>query len=185
VTSSAALREYAECPDRFAEIPEGSSVKRFADERICILQGPTWASVSGVSVDAGEVHALLAEVRERVPAEKEPLWWIGPSSRPPSLYDELRALGLREPRDRASLLHAVVLRHEPAMWTTFLPVAREHGAEPTRRFGPSVRAHSARAPRRSPAPKIASGSALAGVGRDPLQDPRGDRAGLLAHDRDA
>ena len=46
-----ALREYAETPDRFSHIAPGASVERFADERVCILQAPTWASVSGVSVE--------------------------------------------------------------------------------------------------------------------------------------
>ena len=40
------LREYAETPDRFAPIPEGSSVTRFDDGRICVIQGTTWAGVS-------------------------------------------------------------------------------------------------------------------------------------------
>jgi hypothetical protein len=89
----AALREYAETPDRFSYVAAGGTVERAADERICILQGATWASVSGVSVAAADVEPLLAEVRERVPAEKKPVWWIGPSTRPPDLYERLRALG--------------------------------------------------------------------------------------------
>jgi hypothetical protein len=112
VTLPAALREYAETPDRFARVPAGGSVERFADERVCILQAATWASVSGVSVDGAEVESLLAEVRARVPAEKDSIWWIGPSARPPDLHERLQALGLGEPRD--SLVHALVLVHEPA-----------------------------------------------------------------------
>src|SRR5437867_2360424 len=107
------LREYAETPDRFSHVAPGSSVERFADERVCILQGPTWASVTGVNVGPGHVESLLAEVRERVPAEKEPTWWIGPSARPRDLHERLQALGLREPRDRVTLLHALALTHEP------------------------------------------------------------------------
>jgi hypothetical protein len=114
VSVPAELREYAETPDRFSDIAPGASVERFADERVCILQGPTWASVSGVRVSADEVEALLAEVRGRVPAEKEPVWWLGPSVRPTDLYERLLALGFDEPRDRASILHALVLTREPA-----------------------------------------------------------------------
>jgi hypothetical protein len=108
------LREYAETPDRFSRVASGASVERFADERICILQGPTWASVSGARVGPDEVEPLLAEVRERVPAENDAVWWIGPSAQPPDLYERLEALGLDEPRDRVSLLHALVLTAEPA-----------------------------------------------------------------------
>ena len=113
MTISAPLREYAETPDRFSEIPAGASVRRVADERHCTLEGPDWCSVSGVSVEADELEGLLAEVRGRVPAEKEPVWWVGPSSRPPDLRERLQALGLGEPHDRAALLHAVVLTHDP------------------------------------------------------------------------
>jgi len=108
------LREYAETPDRFSHVAPGASVERFADERLCILQGPTWASVSGIAVDEDDVEASLAEVRARVPADKEAVWWIGPSTRPPHLYEQLQALGLREPRDHVSLLHALLLTQAPS-----------------------------------------------------------------------
>jgi hypothetical protein len=114
VTIPARLRDYAESPDRFAHVPAGASVGRFADERVCILEGPTWASVSGVCIGVDEVESLLTEVRRRVPAEKDPVWWMGPSARPRGLYEQLRAFGLHEPRDGASLLHALVLTDEPA-----------------------------------------------------------------------
>jgi hypothetical protein len=108
------LREYAETPDRFSHVATGASVERFADERVCILEGPTWASVSAVQVGPDDVESLLAEVRERVPAEKDAVWWIGPSARPSDLYEQLESLGLRWPRDRVSLLHALLLTDEPA-----------------------------------------------------------------------
>jgi hypothetical protein len=110
---SAAVCEYAETPDRFSLIAPGTSVERFADERVCILQGTLWASVSGVSVAEEEVEPLVAEVRGRVGADKDLVWWVGPSARPPSLADRLRTLGLDDPRDRASLVHAVALVREP------------------------------------------------------------------------
>src|SRR3954469_13055187 len=108
------LREYAETPDRYSEVPPGTSVVRYADERGCIIQGPTWASVSGVRVAAASVEALLADVRRRVPAEKDAVWWIGPSAQPTDLHERLEAAGLGEPRDRVSLLHALALTREPA-----------------------------------------------------------------------
>jgi GNAT superfamily N-acetyltransferase len=108
------LREYAETPDRFSHIASGRSVTRFADEQVCVLQGATWASVSGVRVDADEVASLLAKVRALVPPEKEPVWWIGPSATPSNLYDRLLELGLREPSDRVTRLCALALDTEPA-----------------------------------------------------------------------
>jgi hypothetical protein len=36
------LREYAETPDRFAPIPRDSSITRFDDGRICVIQGVNW-----------------------------------------------------------------------------------------------------------------------------------------------
>src|SRR3954453_17890450 len=114
VAISPELREYAETPDRFSDVALAGSVERYADERVCIIQGPTWASVSGIHVDAAGVEALLAGVRQRVPAEKDAVWWIGPSAQPPDLYERLQALGLGEPRDRVALLHALALTHEPS-----------------------------------------------------------------------
>ena len=119
---SRALRELAETPDRFA--PVAGSVTRYLDDRVCILQGPTWAGISAVNVAPGEVEALVAEVRERVPAEKEQAWWLGPSVRPDDLHERLVALGFREPRDRVSTLHAVGLETEPAPFPPGVQVRR-------------------------------------------------------------
>lgn len=121
---SPALREYAETPDRFALVPEGAVVARYADERVCVMAGPTWASVSGVRVGEGEVAPLLAEVRERIPRETHAVWWIGPSAQPARLYEQLEGLGLREPADRVSLLHALVLDHEPVAGPAGVDVRR-------------------------------------------------------------
>ena len=108
------LREYAETPDRFSHVAAGGDVQRFADERVCIVEAPTWASVSGMNVGEDEVESLLANVRARVPAEKDTSWWIGPSTRPGDLYERLRALGLRDPYDGVGLLHVLCLTREPA-----------------------------------------------------------------------
>jgi hypothetical protein len=118
------LRELAETPDRYAPVVEGTSVTRFMDDRLCILQGPTWAGISGVNVAPDEIEALVAEVRERVPAEKEQAWWIGPSSEPADLHERLVALGFREPRDRVATLHAVALAEEPAPMPAGVTVRR-------------------------------------------------------------
>jgi hypothetical protein len=108
------LREYAETPDRFSYVPDGSSVSRYDDGRICVLQGADWASVTGANVEAGEVAALRAQVRALVPAGAQCVWWIGPSAQPTDIAERLRALGLREPPDRVAQLRAVALTEEPA-----------------------------------------------------------------------
>lgn len=108
------LRELAETPDRWAPVVEGTSVTRYMDDRICILQGPTWAGISSVDVSHEEVPSLVEEVRERVAADKEQAWWIGPSVRPPNLYERLLEIGFREPSDRVGTLRAVALTSAPA-----------------------------------------------------------------------
>jgi predicted N-acetyltransferase YhbS len=114
VTVSAELREFAEVPDRFAPIAEGGSVTRFDDGRVCIIQGPTWASVSGVSVREDEVGDLVSEVRSLIPPGKHTTWWLGPSAAPAELVALLREHGLTTPRDHVGLVRALVLTTEPA-----------------------------------------------------------------------
>jgi hypothetical protein len=91
---NSSLREYAETPDRFGLIPDGASVSRFDDGRVCIVQGTLWASVSGVEVAGDEVGALVAQVRELVGREKRCTWWLAPSVRPPDLHERLLEHGL-------------------------------------------------------------------------------------------
>ncbi len=113
MTITRELREYAETPDRYAPVIEGSSVTRFDDGRVCVLQGPTWASVSAPNVAANEVEALLAETRRLIPAAKLATWWIGPSARPTDVVERLEALGLRRPHDRVSRVVSLVRTEEP------------------------------------------------------------------------
>jgi hypothetical protein len=108
------LCEFAESPDRFSEIAGESIVTRYDDGRICVVQGPTFASVCAPSVDDGEVEQLLRDVRAIAPVEKRPCWWIGPSARPAGIIEELEQLGLAEPLDRVSLVHALATATEPA-----------------------------------------------------------------------
>ena len=108
------LREYAETPDRFAHVAPAGSIERFSDERVCIVQAPTWASISGIDVGEDELEALLAEIRARVREDKDTSWWIGPSTRPRDAEKRLRALGLGDPYDGVGLLHVLCLTREPA-----------------------------------------------------------------------
>jgi len=107
------LREYAETPDRFTNVVVGSSVERHDDGRVCVLLGPTWASVSGPNVADDEVADLVAYTRELVGPERDAMWWLGPSARPPDIRERLLGLGLSEPRDRVPRLIAVALTEEP------------------------------------------------------------------------
>ena len=106
------LREFAQNPDRYTLL--SPDVERFADERVCIVQGSTWAGVSGVRVGPDEVDALVDEVRGRVAPEKALVWWLDPDVRPGDLETRLKGLGLRDPEDRASLLHALACVEPPA-----------------------------------------------------------------------
>ena len=108
------LREYAESPDRYAYVAEGSSVTRFDNGRVCVVQGATWAGVSGPDVGEDEVEALLAETRELIPADKATTWWIGPSAQPVNIVERLEELGLRPPQDGVSRLVSLVLTDQPA-----------------------------------------------------------------------
>jgi len=124
VALSAELRAYAEVPDRFSRIAEGSSVTRFDDGRICVLQGPTWASISAPNVHSDDVDALLELTHELVPAEKGAVWWLGPSARPADIAARLRAAGLAEPRDGVGRLVALALTEEPAAVPASVEVRR-------------------------------------------------------------
>jgi hypothetical protein len=117
-----ALREFAQNPDRYTWI--SPDVDRFADERVCVIQGNTWAGVSGVRVGPDDVEALLAEVRRRVPAEKALVWWLDPDTQPADLHERLLTLGLREPRDRGVLLHALACVAEPPAGPADIEVVR-------------------------------------------------------------
>jgi hypothetical protein len=108
----AELLEYAETPDRFAPIPEASSVTRFDDGRICIVQGATWAGISGLRVRESELDGVIARVHELVPADKRQAWWIGPSTQPANIVELLQARGFR-PAEDGSELRAMVLTAPP------------------------------------------------------------------------
>jgi hypothetical protein len=110
---NSSLREYAETPDRFTQLPESVSVSRFDDGRVCVLQGTTWASVSGVKVGDDEVGALVEQVRELVPAGKPCAWWFGPSARPSNLREQLLAHGLAFPQNGVGLVKTLALTDEP------------------------------------------------------------------------
>ncbi len=121
---SAELREYAETPDRYARVPERASVSRIDDGRVCVIQGPTWASVSGPRVAEDEVEDLLAGIRRLISGEKRTTWWIGPSAEPADIVERLATLGLQQPHDRVSRLRSLVHTEEPAQIPSGVEVRR-------------------------------------------------------------
>jgi hypothetical protein len=106
------LREYAETPDRFAPTPEGSSVTRFDDGRICVIQGTTWAGVSAPRFREDELDEMIALVHELVPSDKRQVWWIGPSAQPANLIELLLTRGF-QPAEDGPELRAMVLTSPP------------------------------------------------------------------------
>jgi L-amino acid N-acyltransferase YncA len=107
------LREFAESPDRYVDVAGDGLVTRYDDGRICIVQGPTFASICAPQVSDDEVGQLLADVRAIAPVAKSPSWWIGPSARPAGIVERLKELGLHDPRDRVPRVHALAATTEP------------------------------------------------------------------------
>lgn len=105
------LREYVQAPDRYALL--SGEITRFADERVCVLVGNAFASVSGVRVPADELPGLVEEVRDRVPEGKELHWWLDPGTEPADAAMQLLELGLSTPSDGHEWLHAVVTTEPP------------------------------------------------------------------------
>lgn len=116
------LREYAETPDRFGLIPDGTSVSRVDDGRICVVQGATWASISGPRFEEHELDDVLAHVHTLVPADKRQTWWIGPSARPPNVIELLKDRGF-EQAEHAEV-RALVLTTAPPADTGGIDVRR-------------------------------------------------------------
>jgi hypothetical protein len=116
------LRAFARNPDRYTWLSD--DVERFADDRLCVVQGNVWAGVSGVRVREEDVDALVDEIHARVPREKALAWWLDPDTQPGDLEARLRARGLREPADRAGVLHALACATEPVAGPAGVQVRR-------------------------------------------------------------
>lgn len=100
-------------PERFTEIPEGTSLTRRSDERRCVLLDHVWASVGGIRVVPDEIDDLIDEVRALTSAGQHTAWYIGPSSEPADLRDQLARRGFRPTTDGPSELRALLLTTEP------------------------------------------------------------------------
>jgi hypothetical protein len=126
MTLPAELLEFAESPDKFVEVADDGLVTRFDDGRVCIIQGPSFASICSPKVADGDVEQLLADVRAQVPREKRPCWWIGPSAEPSDIVEQLLVLGLSEPYDGVPVVHALAAISEPK---GFRPGVEAHQVE--------------------------------------------------------
>jgi GNAT superfamily N-acetyltransferase len=103
------LSQFAEAPDRYTQLTPG--VERYSDDELCVIQGPTWAAVSDIHTD--DLDAALAKARRLVPAEKKPVWWLGPSCEPSDIHEQLQARGFGTPQDRADRLYAMASATAP------------------------------------------------------------------------
>ncbi len=106
------VREFALCPDRYTRLATG--IERVDDGRVCVVQGPHWAAVSGLRIETEELGAVIERVHALVPREKHTFWWLDEDVRPPDLAEQLTARGLREPADRGGTLHALACVEPPA-----------------------------------------------------------------------
>ena len=107
------LREFAEHPGRYLSWDDEGTVTRHLSGRACIVVGPTFAVVSSIDIAPGEAADLLDEVRRLASPDGQTSWFLGPSTRPAGLAEELLALGLRNPTDGSGKLYALALDHEP------------------------------------------------------------------------
>jgi hypothetical protein len=108
------LREFVEHPGLFLTWEDGGKITRHLSDRACIVVAPTFAVVTAIDIAEGEAPMLLEEVRRLVPADAQTSWFLGPSTRPIGLADELLALGLRNPTDGSEKLYALLLDREPS-----------------------------------------------------------------------
>ena len=113
------LRLLAE--EMFAIVPPPPNANREIGERF-ILHAPengnvAFTGVMRVRLGEDDVEAAVEEVRGRFRAlgRESATWWVGPSSQPPGLAQELRRLGLRplEHPQVESRYEALVLLDEP------------------------------------------------------------------------
>lgn len=107
------LRDFAEHPGLYLTWDDDGKIALHLRERMCVVVGPTFGVVTSIDVAEAGVSCLLDEVRELIPAGVKTDWYLGPSTRPPGLADELLALGLRVPEDGSERLDALVLDREP------------------------------------------------------------------------
>ena len=105
------LREFAESPEAYLVLPPG--FQRVQNERFSVLLGPIpqFTSVQRVRIEPDAMAATLEEVRALIAGHDhvEGTWWFSDES----LWERLRSLGLKEPRNGESELTALALAEPP------------------------------------------------------------------------
>ena len=107
------LRDFVENPDAHTVLAPG--FQRFLAERYCLLMGPTPQFTSVQRLRLRDVEADVAEIRALVAehGHSEAIWWLGPSSEPAGLYEQLVALGAEQPEDRVPALAGMATTEPP------------------------------------------------------------------------
>ena len=89
-----ALAEYAETPDRFAPIPEGSSVTAGGRRADLHRPGPDLGQHQRRPASTSTSSTTCSRhVHDRVAPDKRQTWWIGPTARPANLVALLQERG--------------------------------------------------------------------------------------------
>jgi GNAT superfamily N-acetyltransferase len=107
------LSDFAENPGLYLSWDDGGKITRHLSDRMCVVAGPTFGVVTSINTVEGEIPRMLDEVRELIAAGVKTDWYLGPSTRPARLAEELIALGLRVPEDGSEMLDALLLDDEP------------------------------------------------------------------------
>ncbi len=85
-------------------------------DRYSLLLGPTRLFTSVQRLRLADVESDVAEIRT-LAAEHDhagAIWWLGPSTEPPDLYERLLELGAAQPLDRTPELTAMATTQPPA-----------------------------------------------------------------------
>ena len=105
------LRDFAEAPDAYVALPP--RFRRVQNDRFSLLLGPTpsFTTIQRVRIEPEALEATLDEVRGLVAEHDhvEGTWWLSDER----LWQSLRELGLKEPRNGVAELTAMAISEPP------------------------------------------------------------------------
>jgi GNAT superfamily N-acetyltransferase len=119
------LAEYAESPAVYSVWPPG--FRRVLNDRYCLMLGPSPYFTEVQRPRFGEaVEETVAEIRAlvRETGHRTPMWWLGASSTPDDLAEQLLELGFAEPQDRVNHLVALAIQEPPEAGRAEIEVRR-------------------------------------------------------------